>query len=52
LNLARNAPALNVEPVATLFLGWIILGQTFNFTQSIGAVVVVLAIIVMSVVKK
>jgi drug/metabolite transporter (DMT)-like permease len=52
LNLARNAPALNVEPVATLFLGWIILGQTFNFTQSIGAAVVVLAIIVMSVVKK
>jgi drug/metabolite transporter (DMT)-like permease len=52
LNLARNAPALNVEPVATLFLGWIILGQTFNLTQSLGAAVVVLAIIVMSVVKK
>ncbi len=52
LNLARNAPALNVEPVATLFLGWWILGQTFNATQSIGAAVVVVAIIVMSAVKK
>jgi drug/metabolite transporter (DMT)-like permease len=52
LNLARNAPALNIEPVATLFLGWAILGQTFNVTQSIGAVVVVCAIVVMSVFKK
>ncbi len=52
LNLARNAPALNVEPVATLFLGWFILGQTFNATQSVGAVVVVLAIIGMSTAKQ
>jgi drug/metabolite transporter (DMT)-like permease len=52
LNLARNAPALNIEPVATLFLGWAILGQTFNVTQSVGAAVVVCAIIVMSVFKK
>jgi drug/metabolite transporter (DMT)-like permease len=52
LNLARNAPALNVEPVATLFLGWWILGQTFNATQSLGAAVVVFAILVMGLVKK
>ena len=52
LNLSRNAPVLNVEPVATLFLAWLILGQTFNATQTVGAVIVVLAIIGMSTAKK
>jgi drug/metabolite transporter (DMT)-like permease len=52
LDMARNAPALNVEPVATLFMGWAILGQTLQGIQWLGAAIVVSAIIGLSTLKK
>jgi drug/metabolite transporter (DMT)-like permease len=51
LDFARNAPAMNVEPIATLFMGWMILAQTLNTTQLIGALIVVAAIIGLSLSK-
>ena len=41
LNMAENAPAMNIEPVATLFLGWWILQQSLAPIQIAGALVVV-----------
>lgn len=52
LNLAQNAPAMNIEPVASLSLGWIILGQQLNTIQLIGGAVVVGGIIALSYAKK
>ncbi len=45
LDMARNAPASNIEPVAALILGWALLGQTMSFVQSLGATVVLLGIV-------
>lgn len=40
-----NAGALNFEPIASLGLGWLLLGQAMTITQVIGALVVVAAIV-------
>jgi drug/metabolite transporter (DMT)-like permease len=48
LDMARNAPAANIEPVAALVLGWSLLGQTMSVMQLIGAVTVVLGIVLLA----
>ncbi|WP_454007848.1 EamA family transporter [Alcaligenes sp. Marseille-Q7550] len=48
LNLSRNAPFLNIEPVASLLLGWFILQQTLNPTQLLGGAVVLSGIVLLA----
>lgn len=48
LDMARNAPAMNVEPIATLFMGWAVLGQWLAPVQIAGALVVVGGIVLLS----
>ncbi|WP_019702803.1 EamA family transporter [Paracidovorax oryzae] len=45
LDMARNAPVMNAEPVATLLLGWWILDQTLQPLQLAGGAVVLAAIV-------
>lgn len=40
LDIARNAPVMNIEPVAGLLMGWLILGQTLDSMQLVGAAIV------------
>jgi len=51
LNIARNAPILNFEPVASLLLSYLILGQVLSFVQLLGGVVVLSGIVMLSVSK-
>lgn len=44
LDMARNSPVLNFEPVASLFLAYGFLGQTLNSIQLIGGAIVMLGI--------
>jgi drug/metabolite transporter (DMT)-like permease len=48
LDMARNAPASNIEPVAALILGWSLLGQSMSFIQLLGAATVVLGIVMLA----
>ncbi len=48
LDMARNAPAANIEPVAALLLGWLLLGQSLSLTQQLGALAVVLGIVLLA----
>ncbi|CAM4121638.1 EamA family transporter [Kerstersia similis] len=48
LDMARNAPVMNIEPVASLCLGWLVLGQIFNTTQLIGGAIVVTGIVLLA----
>jgi drug/metabolite transporter (DMT)-like permease len=48
LDMARNAPASNIEPVAALILGWALLGQTMKAVQLMGAVTVVVGIVLLA----
>ncbi len=48
LDMARNAPVMNAEPIATMFIGWAVLGQWLAPVQIVGAVVVVAGIVVLS----
>ena len=52
LNLAQNAPAMNIEPVASLALGWLLLGQALSPIQIVGGIVVVSCIIAFAQLKK
>lgn len=52
LNLAQNASAMNIEPIASLILGWLILGQHLSTMQMVGGTVVVGCIIAFSQLKK
>ncbi len=51
LDMARNAPAANIEPVAALILGWSLLGQSMQMMQLVGAAVVVLGIVLLALSK-
>lgn len=44
LGAVSNSPILNVEPVAALLMGWLILGQTVSALQFGGALLVVAAV--------
>lgn len=48
LDMARNAPVMNIEPIATMFIGWAVLGQWLAPVQIVGALVVVAGIVLLS----
>lgn len=48
LNMAQNAPVMNVEPIATLLLGWALLEQYLGSLQVLGAAVVVCGIVLLT----
>lgn len=48
LDLTRNAPVMNIEPVAGLLFGWLILGQQLGPLQLAGAAIVVVAIVLLA----
>lgn len=48
LNMAQNAPVMNIEPIATLLLGWALLGQHLGTLQLLGAAVVVCGIVLLT----
>lgn len=48
LNMAENASAMNAEPVATLVMGWVILGQALAPIQVAGGAVVLAGIVGLS----
>jgi drug/metabolite transporter (DMT)-like permease len=52
LDLQRNAPAMNIEPVAALLLAWPLLGQRLDAIQIIGALIVVAAIIALGLLNR
>lgn len=52
LDMARNAPASNIEPIAALGLGWLFLGQTLDLIQLVGAVVVFSGIVMLALVGR
>ncbi len=45
LNMARNAPVMNFEPVASLLLGYLVLGQVLKPVQLAGGALVLGAIL-------
>ncbi len=51
LDMARNAPVMNIEPVASLILGYFVLDQMLSPGQLVGGAVVVGGIIVLSLSK-
>jgi len=48
LNIARNAPVMNMEPVAGLLFGWLILDQLLGGIQIIGGLIVVSGIVLLT----
>ena len=48
LNMAQNAPVMNVEPIATLLLGWALLDQQLGTLQLLGGAVVVCGIVLLT----
>jgi drug/metabolite transporter (DMT)-like permease len=52
LDMGRNSPILNFEPVASLFLGYIFLGQFLNTMQLIGGGMVVGGIVAIGIMRK
>jgi hypothetical protein len=41
LDMPRNAPVMNMEPVAGMLLGWLVLGQLLGPSQVLGGLIVV-----------
>lgn len=52
LNMAQNAPVMNIEPIATLILGWALLGQQLSGMQLLGGAVVIAAIVLLTYRRK
>ena len=52
LGAVSNSPILNVEPVAALLLGWLVLGQAVNALQVVGALIVVAAVMALGLRKR
>jgi drug/metabolite transporter (DMT)-like permease len=48
LDIARNAPVLNVEPVAGLLFGWLILDQQLSALQLVGGGMVIAGIVLLA----
>lgn len=48
LDMARNAPVMNAEPVASLALGWLILDQAFDGRQLLGGLIVLSCIVILA----
>lgn len=51
LNMARNAPVMNIEPVASLLLAYLVLGQVLAPVQLFGGAIVLAGIVWLSVMK-
>ncbi len=52
LGMVNNAALMNFEPIAALFLGWLILGQVVQPVQIVGALVVIGAIVMVATAKR
>lgn len=52
LNMARNAPVMNLEPVASLLFGFVILGQVLGPIQLVGGAIVLGGIVWLSLMRK
>ena len=50
--VTSDTGVLNIEPVAALLMGWILLGQSLSLWQGLGALVVIGAIIVLGTAKR
>ncbi|EWC42221.1 EamA family transporter [Stutzerimonas stutzeri] len=48
LDMPRNAPVMNVEPLASLLLGWLVLDQMLNPGQIVGGLIVVAGIVLLT----
>jgi drug/metabolite transporter (DMT)-like permease len=48
LNMARNAPVMNIEPVASLLFAWLMLDQVFGGMQLLGGAVVLGSIVMLA----
>ncbi len=48
LNIARNAPVMNVEPVAGMLMGWLVLDQLMGPWQVLGGLIVVSGIVLLA----
>lgn len=51
LDMAKNSPILNAEPVASLILAYFLLGQTFSGLQMVGGAIVITGIIAISTMR-
>lgn len=48
LDIALNAPVMNIEPVASLLFGWLILDQLLSSGQVVGGLIVVSGIVLLT----
>ncbi|SOQ13526.1 EamA family transporter [Pseudomonas syringae group genomosp. 3] len=48
LDISRNAPVMNIEPVASLLFGWLILDQLLSSGQILGGLIVVSGIVLLT----
>jgi drug/metabolite transporter (DMT)-like permease len=48
LNMPRNAPVMNIEPLATLVMGWLVLDQMLAAGQILGGVIVIFGIVMLT----
>ena len=48
LDMPRNAPVMNIEPLATLLMGWVVLDQMLSAGQVLGGVIVVTGIVLLT----
>jgi drug/metabolite transporter (DMT)-like permease len=51
LDMARNASVMNMEPIATLLFGWVVLGQMIAPIQMVGGLIVLSGIVVLTLRK-
>ena len=52
IGITSDTGVLNFEPIAALFMGWVLLGQSLSLLQGLGAVIVIGAIIVLGMAKR
>lgn len=52
LNMSRNAPMMNIEPVASLVLGYVVLGQVLGAMQLAGGAIVLGGIVLLSLSRR
>lgn len=52
LDIARNAPAMNAEPVAALVLGFLVLGQALSSIQLVGGAIVMTGIVLLGLSRR
>ena len=52
LDMPRNAPVMNIEPVASLLFGWLLLDQVFGGIQLVGGAIVLSGIVLLAYSKR